>query len=150
MKKLYLISLGVFLVDRATKFAVVRVMELGQTIPVIPGVFQLRYILNPGAAFGILQGQRYFFILTTLAVVVLILIYARQVRDNNLLQVSFGLQLGGAAGNLIDRISTGEVVDFFDVHIWPVFNIADSALVIGVILFALDVVLEWKKERHEA
>lgn len=150
MKKLYLISLGVFLVDRATKFAVVRFMELGQTIPVIPGIFQLRYILNPGAAFGILQGQRYFFILTTLAVVVLILVYARQVRDNNLLQVAFGLQLGGAAGNLIDRISSGEVVDFFDFHIWPVFNIADSALVIGVILFALDVVLEWKKERHEA
>lgn len=148
MRKLYFLSLGVFLLDRATKFAVVRLMDFGQTIPVIPGVFQLRFVLNSGAAFGILQGKRIFFILITLAVVVLILLYARQVRDNSLLQAAFGLQLGGALGNMVDRVATGEVIDFLDFHIWPVFNIADTALVIGVALFALDVVREWKKESH--
>lgn len=148
MRKLYLLSLGVFLLDRATKYAVVRLMDLGQTISVIPGVFQLRFVLNSGAAFGILQGRRIFFIIITLVVVVLILLYARQVRDNSLLQVAFGLQLGGALGNMVDRVATGEVIDFLDFHIWPVFNIADTALVVGVALFALDVVREWKKESH--
>jgi len=152
MKKFYLICVGVIIFDRVTKYLVTSSMKLGETIPLIQDVFHFTHVRNTGAAFGILAGQRLFFILITLAVVVMLLLYARQVKDNRLLQIAFGLQLGGAVGNLIDRLMHGTVIDFFDFRVinFPVFNIADSAIVIGVSLFAIDVLLEWKKERYEA
>jgi len=152
MKKFYLICVGVIIFDRVTKYLVTSSMNLGETIPLIQDVFHFTHVRNTGAAFGILAGQRLFFILITLAVVVMLLLYASQVKDNRLLQIAFGLQLGGAVGNLIDRLMHGTVIDFFDFRVinFPVFNIADSAIVIGVSLFAIDVLLEWKKERYEA
>lgn len=153
MKRFFIICVGAILLDRVVKYAVMSMMQMYQSIPLIQGVLHLTYIQNQGAAFGILQGQRIFFILVTLVVIALILIYMRQVKENTLLQVAFGLQLGGAVGNLIDRLAYGgSVIDFIDFRIidFPVFNIADSAIVIGVALFALDVLREWKKERHAA
>lgn len=151
MKRFYIFCLVVVLLDRASKFMVLTLMELGQTVPILQDIFHFTYVRNAGAAFGILAGQRLFFILVALAVIVIILLYARQVKENALLQIAFALQLGGALGNLYDRLIYGEVVDFLDFKIWPfVFNIADAALVVGVALFALDVLMEWRHERKQA
>jgi len=151
VKRFYIFCLVVVLLDRASKFMVLTLMELGQTVPILQDIFHFTYVRNAGAAFGILAGQRLFFILVALAVIVIILLYARQVKENALLQIAFALQLGGALGNLYDRLIYGEVVDFLDFKIWPfVFNIADAALVVGVALFALDVLMEWRHERKQA
>jgi signal peptidase II len=151
MSKFWTFSMGVLLLDQASKFVVDNYMSLNQTIPLIEGVFHITYVRNPGAAFGILAGQRLFFVLVTIAVIVMLMVYARQVKENGLLQIAFGLQLGGAVGNLIDRLTHNFVIDYFDFRLisFPVFNIADTAIVIGVALFALDLIMEWRPSRYE-
>ena len=151
MRKFWIISSVVILLDQATKYAVDNLMNLSQTIPLAESIFHITYVRNPGAAFGILAGQRWFFVVVTLGVIVLLMVYARQVRENNLLQVAFALQLGGAVGNLIDRMMHNYVIDFFDFRLinFPVFNIADIAIVTGVGLFALDMLMEWRKGPYE-
>jgi len=137
----YVIALLVFLADRVTKWLVVTYMELGQSIPLWEGVFHLTSHRNRGAAFGILQNQRAFFIVITLAVIVGIVWYLRRVyKESALVSWALALILGGAVGNFYDRVLTGQVVDFFDftlIH-FPIFNVADSAIVIGVGLFVID------------
>lgn len=128
---------AIVIIDRLTKLAVVKYMSEMESIPIIPGVFHLTYVRNPGAAFGLFPNKTLFFILITLAVVVLIVFFAgRLAKDGLAYQIALGLMLGGALGNLWDRLHGGLVVDFLDFRVWPVFNIADSSLVIGVLLFA--------------
>ena len=99
----------------------------------IPDIFHITYILNPGAAFGILQNQRFFFIIIAAIMLgALIYFYSYLPKGNLMLDVGIGIFAGGAAGNLIDRVQTGHVVDFFDFRIWPVFNIADIGICVGV------------------
>jgi len=151
----YLIALGVILLDRATKMAIIQILRLGQGIPVIPGFFDVVFILNPGAAFGFLatlsdQVRNPLFILVSILAVILILFYhTRYLRSHRLVSVALGLILGGATGNLIDRLRYGMVVDFLDVHVgpyhWPAFNVADSAISIGVGLMILDMLLDWHR-----
>ncbi|MDK2925203.1 MAG: signal peptidase [Bacillota bacterium] len=121
----------VLLLDQITKLAVRRYLLPGESLPVLPGIFHLSYVQNPGAAFGILKYQTGFFIAITALVVAAIIFYAPRV-DPGLLRVALALELGGALGNLIDRLRFGYVVDFLDFRIWPVFNVADMAIVIGV------------------
>ncbi|WP_134700294.1 signal peptidase II [Ammoniphilus sp. YIM 78166] len=147
----YMIALIVFVVDQATKWIVVKTMELGQTIPLIEGVFHFTSHRNRGAAFGILQDQRWFFIVITLLVVGGIIYYLRKLgKDNPRVSLALSLILGGAAGNFLDRLLFGEVVDFLDFTLinYPIFNIADSAIVIGVGLMIWDTILEMKRERR--
>ncbi|NPV71650.1 MAG: signal peptidase II [Firmicutes bacterium] len=114
-------------------------MTPNQSIPVIPGVFHLTYVLNPGAAFGLFAQRTNYFIAVSVVVIALILLFGnRLARGNRVLQAGFGLMLGGAVGNLVDRVVAGKVTDFMDFRIWPVFNVADASIVIGVGLFALD------------
>jgi len=127
----------VLVVDRLTKLAVIRRMAEFDSIPVIPGVFNLTYVRNPGAAFGLLPNRTSFFVFVSLVVIGLIVVFAGRFGRGNLArQVALGLILGGAIGNLWDRLHSGLVVDFLDFRVWPVFNIADSSLVIGVFLLA--------------
>ncbi len=129
-------TVTVFLLDFISKALVRQLMPFESSLPVIRGVLYLTHVGNPGAAFGLLANQTGFFVAVTLAVVGLILYYARQVKDaGSLMHVSLGLQLGGALGNLLDRLRFGRVTDFVDFRVWPVFNLADSAIVIGVALF---------------
>lgn len=118
-----------------TKWLVIHKMDLYQTIPLWEGVFHITSHRNRGAAFGILQNQQWLFIVVTVAVVLGILVYLNRLKgDQPLMSWSLALILGGALGNLIDRIRLGEVVDFLDfqwIH-YPIFNVADSAIVIGV------------------
>lgn len=138
----------VLALDLATKYAVKALMTPYQSIPIIPNVFHLTYIQNPGAAFGMLANWRGYFIAVTVIVIGLILVYGKAIASNSrILQYSLGLQLGGAAGNLVDRVLVGRVVDFLDLRVWPVFNVADSAIVIGVALFAYEALLGKGAER---
>ena len=153
----YLIALAVVLTDQVTKAMVIRSMRLGQSIPIISGYFDLTFVLNPGAAFSLLatlpEGIRNpFFIGISVTAAILIILYRfRYLRQHRLASSSLGLILGGAVGNLIDRARFGVVVDFLDAHLhqyhWPVFNVADSAISVGVTLMLLDMVLEWRKEK---
>jgi signal peptidase II len=130
-----LIAFIIIVLDQLVKFYIQIHMTQGMSIPVVENVFHITYILNPGAAFGILEHQTYFFIAVALALfVALIYFYPRLPPGCCLLRVGIGLQVGGAVGNVIDRIKTGYVVDFLDFRIWPVFNIADMAIVTGVAL----------------
>lgn len=130
---LFVLPLAVVILDQFSKYIVVENMALGESIPIIEEVFHLTYILNPGAAFGMFAHNRLFFI--AIAVIVIgIIIWARREILASPWEVKAGcsLFLGGAIGNLIDRARQGLVIDFFDFRIWPVFNIADIAICIGV------------------
>ena len=108
-------------------------MVLGESIPIIEEVFHLTYILNPGAAFGMLAHNRLFFIAIAVVVIGIIIWARREILASPWeVKAGCGLFLGGAIGNLIDRARQGLVIDFFDFRIWPVFNIADIAICIGV------------------
>lgn len=130
-----LVAFVILALDRWTKWLVVHKMDLYQTIPLWEDVFHITSHRNRGAAFGILENQQWLFILVTVLVVVGILVYlVRLKKSQPLLSWSLALILGGALGNLLDRIRWGEVVDFLDfrwIH-YPIFNVADSSIVVGV------------------
>ncbi|MBO8136549.1 MAG: signal peptidase II [Desulfotomaculum sp.] len=143
-------ALLVLIIDLAAKYLVQSTMELHQSIPVIKNIFHITYILNPGAAFGILAYKTAFFITVTAVLMLgLAVFYKRIMRETILVQVALGMVAGGAAGNLIDRIRYGKVVDFLDFQIWPVFNLADTAIVIGVGVLVLEVVRRPEREDVE-
>ena len=123
----------VFIRDWLTKLLVASLMLEGESIPVVPGIFHLTYVLNPGAAFGMLEGSRWFFLLVALLAVGVIWWYRREILNEEAwIRWGTALFLGGTLGNVWDRALNGLVVDFFDFRIWPVFNVADCAICVGV------------------
>lgn len=119
--------------DQAVKWFVQTSMTLGESIPLIPHVFHLTYIINPGAAFGILADQRWFFLAIVGVLFILFFIYRNRIPKRPVyFPVAVGMLLGGALGNGIDRVRIEGVVDFFDFRIWPIFNVADIAICVGV------------------
>jgi len=130
----------VLAVDLATKNIVAASLLPGESVAVVKGFFYLTHVRNTGAAFGLLQGRT--LILATLTVVVLAVgaLYVAREGGTDLSLLALGAVAGGAAGNLVDRIGRGFVVDFLDFRIWPVFNVADAALVVGTLVFGLEVV----------
>ena len=136
-------ALMVFILDHLTKFLVKQNLQFGQSTPIIENVFHLTYITNTGSAFGLFKGFNLFFILFSIAVIAIVIYHTTKIKKDEItLQLAVGLLLGGTIGNLMDRIFHGSVVDFIDFRIWPVFNMADSAVTISVILLAI---LLWKK-----
>ena len=140
------LSALVIVVDQITKRVIDSAMQLHQTIELIP-YFQLTYMRNQGAAFSFLSGaggwQRWFFIGLAIVASVFIFIWLRKLDPSRRREaVAWALVLGGALGNLIDRILYGYVIDFLDVYVgdwhWPAFNVADSAITVGVALLLLD------------
>jgi len=128
-----LLALAVAALDQATKAYLQAAMTPGMSIPVVPHIFHITYVLNPGAAFGILEHKTWFFVAVAFALfAAAVYFYPRIPAGYGLLRLGVGLQLGGAAGNAIDRLQTGYVVDFLDFRVWPVFNVADMAIVAGV------------------
>ncbi|MDP4125878.1 MAG: signal peptidase II [Bacillota bacterium] len=128
--------IGVWIIDRLLKVLVQTKFTPGETLIVIPKVFHLTYVLNPGAAFGLMAGRTWIFVVTAL-IVVSGVIYAqfRIPRVEVLTRFCLGMIGGGALGNLYDRLVIGRVVDYLDFQIWPfVFNFADSMIVVGVAL----------------
>ena len=130
---LFVLPLAVVILDQFSKYIVVENMSLGESIPIIEEVFHLTYILNPGAAFGMFAHNRLFFIAIAVVVIGIIIWVRKEILASPWeVKAGCGLFLGGAIGNLIDRARQGLVIDFFDFRIWPVFNIADIAICIGV------------------
>ncbi|ACL69688.1 signal peptidase II [Halothermothrix orenii] len=140
----YIVVLIVILLDQMVKLLVMEKMKVSESIPIIKDVFHLTYVQNRGAAFGILPGRRYLFIVITVVVISFLLIYYYKTRGSGMVTLSTGLIIGGALGNLIDRIRFGYVVDYLDFRIWPVFNLADSSVVIGAALLILYL---WQQEK---
>lgn len=147
MNKKYVIifstALFVVILDQLTKFLIRQNFQLGQSIPLIKNIFHFTYVTNTGAAFGLFKGINLFFILFSIMVIIVIFYHLRKiVEGDSLLQFAVGLLLGGTIGNLIDRLLHGAVIDFLDFRVWPVFNIADSAVTISI---ALLIIFLWKK-----
>lgn len=127
------IATAVVIIDQWSKYFIQTHMLPGMSIPVIDNLFHITYVLNPGAAFGILENQRIFFIIIALFMLGLSAYFFTRIPDTfRLMRLGISLLAGGAVGNVIDRVQTGYVVDFFDFRIWPVFNVADIAIVTGV------------------
>ena len=123
----------VIIIDQATKYWIQSRMAYGESAPVIREVFHITYILNPGAAFGILENKTWFFIAVALILLVgVAYLYPRLPANQPIVKLGAGLLVGGAIGNLIDRVRIGYVIDFFDFRIWPIFNVADICIVCGV------------------
>jgi len=137
----WLLALGVFLVDRLTKTLVTSALAVGGTIPVIPGVLHITFILNPGGAFGLLPQGTIFFTLVTIIVFTSVIWYYVSQRPHHWAVVTaLGMVLGGTAGNLFDRLTVGQVIDWIDFRVFPVFNVADAGLVTGLGLIALMII----------
>jgi signal peptidase II len=140
--------------DQWTKWIVVTRMNLYESITVIPRFFYITSHRNRGAAFGILQNKQWLFIMITFVVIAFILYYLIQLKNERpWMSFAFSLILGGAIGNLADRITTGEVVDFLDFRFgsyhYPIFNVADSAIVVGVSILVLITLLSPSAESNE-
>ena len=135
----------IILLDQATKMLVVVGIPMYGSIAVIPGFFDLTHIYNTGGAFGFLAGKsslfRHLFFLTAavIAMGMIVYLYLKTPQDYVFLRGGLSLILGGALGNVIDRVRIGKVVDFLDLHIqgmhWPAFNVADSAITVGIFIF---------------
>lgn len=136
----------VVVADRVTKYLVVTNMTEGQSLPVVEGIFHWTYVLNPGAAFGMMAHNRLLFLAVGAAVVAAVWYFRRDIlAEGPLVRSGAALFLGGALGNLWDRVQTGLVVDFFDFRVWPVFNVADIAICVGAALVVLGI---FRKEKR--
>jgi len=142
----WLTMIGVWIIDRFLKVLIQTNFIPGETLIVIPKVFHLTFVLNPGAAFGLMAGQTWIFVVTALLVIGGV-IYGqfRIPRREMFIRLAIGMIGGGALGNLYDRLVIGRVVDYLDFQIWPyVFNFADSMIVLAVGLLMLLIYREEK------
>ena len=149
---LLLIAAAVVVADQITKALVLANLPLYHSLTVIPGFFDITHIHNPGGAFGFLAGSGpgvrkvVFLFVSLLALVLIFWFYIKIPLTHRFLATGFAMIFGGALGNLIDRIRFGKVVDFLDVYIgsyhWPAFNVADSAICVGIGIFVLLLVLK--------
>lgn len=151
MIRYYIVALLSIILDQWTKSLIVKKMDLHESIPIIDHFFSITSHRNKGAAWGILQGQMtFFYIITVIVVIGIIYFMHKYAQESKLLAISLSLILGGAIGNFIDRLFRKEVVDFLDFTIitynFPIFNVADSCLTIGVILFLIATIMDERKK----
>jgi signal peptidase II len=147
MKPLAL-PLSIVALDQATKFLVVQKLPLYEDVPLISGLLSLQHVRNTGAVFGFLAGTNipgkgYVFAVMSAIALAALTYYARTIpREERLSRFALSLVIGGAIGNLIDRVRFGYVVDFvkmyWENHVWPNYNVADSAISIGLVLLVID------------
>jgi signal peptidase II len=152
---LLIFCLGILLLDQWTKYMIAQTLRLYQKVEVIHGFFNIVHVRNTGGAFGIFGGERggigsfLFVVVSLVAIGAIVFLFVKTRENENTLAISFSLILSGALGNLIDRLHYGEVVDFLDFHLsayhWPAFNVADSAICIGIGLMALEVLIKDRK-----
>ena len=150
----FIIALAGVILDQLSKYMAVHFLQGTDGIDLIPGVFRLTYLENRGAAFGVLQGQQWFFyIITAVILVVVVLAYVRSPAGRKFLplQICAVFIVSGALGNLIDRVRLGYVVDFFYFELidFPVFNVADIFVTVSAVLLAVLLLLYYKEEDLE-
>ena len=134
----FILALLVAFFDQLIKLLVAGKMLPGQSIPLIPSILHLTYVKNIGAAFGLFRSQRYMLIVIGVAVILAVMYFQRRVETKEyLIQTALAFILGGSFGNIIDRIFRGYVVDFIDFRFWPVFNLADIMINLGIFLLLL-------------
>jgi signal peptidase II len=171
-KAIIIFVAGVFFLDQISKAIVKYTMQLGDPIPVLGSFFQLTYVENSGMAFGIHVDNRILFtLLSVFALIIVVYYLIKSRKEHPLLQIALSLILGGALGNIFDRILHGKVVDFLDFEFfnislptvnflfldfqgyhmtrWPVFNIADSAVTCGMLLIAISVLFVKETSKSE-
>ena len=147
----YGISILVIFIDQLVKYLVDKYMVYGQSIPLFNGFLQLTYVRNTGAAFSLFVGfSPYLIAVGVLAAIVVVFFHYRLPPNDFYLQMSLAFILGGSLGNLIDRVARSFVVDYIDILIWPVFNIADIMINLGVILIAIKLFEKKKAEVKDA
>ncbi|WP_085060601.1 signal peptidase II [Staphylococcus haemolyticus] len=148
MKKKYyitislIVAIAILIIDQVTKRIIATTMDIGDSYKVIPNFLNITSHRNNGAAWGILSGKMgFFYIITIVILIVLVLFYIKEAKYNLFMQVAISLLFAGALGNFIDRLVNGEVVDFVDTNIFgydfPIFNVADSSLTIGVLFIII-------------
>lgn len=136
----------IFVLDQISKFFISRNIDINESVPVIRNIFHITLVQNTGAAFGIFKSGTLFFItISILAVGAITMHLIRKPSASFLFNAALSLILGGVLGNLVDRVRLGYVIDFLDFRVWPVFNVADSAITIGVILLILSLL---RKKRY--
>lgn len=152
--KYYLVAVVLVVLDQWTKWIVVRDMELGERISLVDPYLGILSHRNRGAAWGMLEGQMWlFFIITTIVIVGILYYFHKHAQNEPLFQLGLMVLLGGAIGNFIDRLFRGEVVDFIDVLIpvinyeFPIFNVADAALTVGVVIIFIFILLDERKQK---
>jgi signal peptidase II len=136
---LYVVAALIYVLDQLFKWLIRANLPENQGISVIPHVLAIYHIQNPGGAFSILPNQTWLFVLVALVVVVAVVVVHRRIRPNLVTQIGLGLLLGGAIGNMTDRIVQHTVTDYVSVYIinFPIFNLADAAIDVGVILLLI-------------
>jgi signal peptidase II len=149
---MYIIPILIIILDQLTKYFSVVNLEGEAPIVLIENFLQLNYVRNYGAAFGIMNSQRTFFLIITIIIVFGIILYIYKYNNTKIMNYSLVMILGGAIGNFIDRLRVGYVIDFIDVNFgdiydFPVFNIADSFIVIGTILLVILVMTDNYEEK---
>jgi signal peptidase II len=139
----FITVLIVFIFDQFTKIYVAKTLLLNQSVPIAKGILHFTLVHNRGAAFGILKNQVPVFIFTAAVAIALIYLNLKKNKKKGLSLYNFalGLILAGALGNLVDRLTFGYVIDFIDLRIWPVFNVADSAITAGAILLGWTILI---------
>jgi signal peptidase II len=160
IRMLLSVPLTVVALDQATKLWVAGRMDLFESIPIVPGFFSITYVRNPGAAFGMfseahgLLRMGFLVSVSLVAVVMLTVFFLKSPHAERVSRVAAVLVMGGALGNLIDRVRFGEVIDFLDVFVgrlhWPAFNVADSAITIGIGMFIVSAWREREMRRRPA
>jgi signal peptidase II len=164
MKRKYWVLLifcfGILVLDQWTKSLIIQKLLLYQKVEVIQGFFNIVHVRNTGGAFGIFGGDKgglgsiLFVVVSLIAIGVIIFLFIKIKENEKTLALSFSLILSGAIGNLIDRLRYGEVIDFLDFYLssthWPTFNVADSAICIGIGLMALELLKRDHKEGNKS
>jgi signal peptidase II len=144
------LALSVLFVDQVLKRLVESSMRLGESIPLIPGALHLTYVTNEGGAFGILAGRGDVLLVASGLALALVFWMLLGGPPTRVLALGCGLILGGAVGNLFDRLSAGEVTDYVDLRVWPVFNAADAAIVLGAAILLLVALRSQKAARRSS
>ena len=135
-----------FLFDQITKEIVIRNLKVGYSIPE-DGFFRFTHVRNFGSAFSIINDANLFLMIVGIFAIIFIFYFLMfYTKDSNLLQIAISLQLSGALGNIVDRVRLGSVTDFIDVGSWPVFNIADSCISVGMFLLVVHILFSWKND----
>lgn len=144
--KILLIIISIFLLDRFTKVLVINNLTLGESLSVIDGFFNITYVNNHGAAFGIMDGKVIFIIIVSVLIFAYLIYEIRKDSHSKLITTSISFVIGGLLGNLFDRVVYGHVIDFFDFNFFgydfAIFNVGDAFIVIGTVLLAIGFLLE--------
>jgi signal peptidase II len=133
---IFIIVTSVIIFDQITKFLAVKFLQLNIPFPLIKNFLNLTLVHNRGAAFGLLQNQLLLFVLVSLLAIGLIFYNLKHKANSIILKITLSLILGGAIGNLIDRLRFGFVIDFLDLRVWPVFNLADSVITLAALVLS--------------